>query len=767
MMRLMTLLLAACLTLNVAAREITVTFKASDNVRDLAQTHLNNPDLWPDILAANGLQAVHELKPGMSLKIPVQIILRVEKTVQSAQSVIQQASRNGARILAPAPINEAIQRLAEALTARRQGEWKNAADYAVQALKQADAALAETVKQRNQPLEARLEEVIGTVENRPPGAWAWKKAKKGQVLAEQEKLRTLSNSSASIRFRDDSRLQLNANAQLLIRQMRQDNLNQRKQTGVVLQGGDVYALLTSNAQQKNFAVDLPGVETEVESSNFWVQKGQGTTRFANYNGKLAVKAGGAEVVLKENQGTLVKPNAQPQAPKDLLPAPDKLNPGDYAVFYKDGLRLSWSPVENASGYWLEIAADSQFKNILINKDLLQQAEFFYPLPADGLYYWRVASVDDEGLPGAKSKVRFFKVQADDTPPYLVLAQPASGAIVSSASVIVAGKTEAKASVQSGDISIDVDQDGTFQYEHSLQSGSNTIHIKATDIAGNVSEITRQVTYMSDDAVPLAYDETLPRLAERHFVVNQADFTLKAHTLPNAQIQISGENGFNSQVFAAQDGHFQVNLKLNAPTQTFAITATLPSGVSSQETLTIERDLEAPTLEIRQQPSKLTNHPQVDLAGQLQNAQSLLINDTPVEIDSDGAFTYTLPLKNGKNAIVIQARDLAGNTNSRHYTTTLDMDAPRLVSQTVTPGQVKGGETLAILVKAEDVSGLKAGAAYELDIDGKSFQGYLKLCPARTCYEGELRLPANVAGKVYWVSLTLEDYAGNKKTFTGD
>lgn len=744
---------------------LTIRFEAGQNIRELAGKHLANPDLWPDILYANGLQAVHQIQPGMHLKIPVKVILAVENTLGTAKQIIQTATSKGARVMAAKTIGAAIQHQADALNQRRTGAWDQALAEARRAVEQARLALAETERQRNQPLEALLEEARGTVERRPPGAWGWRGASKNTVLVEQERLRTLSNSHAAVRFRDNSRLQLNANAQLLIQQMRQDNLNQRKQTGVVLQGGDIYALLGGNSRQREFEVTLPGVETQIDSNNFWADQSDNTARFANYDsGKLAVSSGGQEVILQQNQGTTVKSGGVPAAPKTLLPPPVGLDPPDYAVFYRHHIPLRWQATAGAKHYWLEIARDNRFEDLWINEPAVAKPEFLLALPDNGLYYWRLSSVDADNLPGGKSKARFFKVQRDDTPPFLMLTQPAPGEMTRAPEVHVQGETEAKARVALNDQPVEVSVDGGFSLTWPLQAGNNVLRLQAMDAAGNQTALRRDVVYLTADSVPIAFDEHLPRLGERHFAINQDRFTLKGRALPLAALRIQGPNGFAGQVAADDDGAFQINLPLSEPTQTFHITASLPSGVTSEKQVVIDRDGVPPAIHLDPPLPKRVNRPAQPLAGRVEQAQILLVNGVETPLAEAGEFASTLNLIEGDNEVIVEARDVAGNRQILRRQIVLDTRPPTLTNHEAQPKQAKGGDTVNLALRASDASGLKAGARYKLAIGGREFSGYLRLCPGGGCYQGQLRVPAEVQGNIQWREATLEDYAGNRKTF---
>ncbi len=89
----------------------------------------------------------------------------------------------------------------------------------------------------------------GTARSRASGRRisSWRDLGLRSILIEEEKVRTLSDSTAQITFRDASRLRLNANSNAVIRQMRFDPLSKREEAKVSLIEGDFYALLAGRA----------------------------------------------------------------------------------------------------------------------------------------------------------------------------------------------------------------------------------------------------------------------------------------------------------------------------------------------------------------------------------------------------------------------------------------------------------------------------------------------------------------------------------------
>lgn len=70
----------------------------------------------------------------------------------------------------------------------------------------------------------------------------------------------------------------------------------------------------------------------------------------------------------------------------------------------------------------------------------------------------------------------------------------------------------------------------------------------------------------------------------------------------------------------------------------------------------------------------------------------------VTVGGDGAFSKSITLAEGANAIVVTATDAAGKTSSVTRNVTLDTSVPKIVSATITPNPVDAGQTMLISVE---------------------------------------------------------------------
>lgn len=91
-------------------------------------------------------------------------------------------------------------------------------------------------------------------------------------------------------------------------------------------------------------------------------------------------------------------------------------PQEEAVVLADRLRFVWDPVEGATAYYLEIASDNQFENLVFEKNVGDatnvaiDAEF----PADDhTYYWRVFAGNEHGWSHGEYIESFIAATGDE------------------------------------------------------------------------------------------------------------------------------------------------------------------------------------------------------------------------------------------------------------------------------------------------------------------------------------------------------------------
>jgi hypothetical protein len=745
---------------------LTVRVEEGDTLRDLAAQHLGDPDLWTEILRANGLDAITDVHPGLELKIPAAQVLQANRALEDALGVIQQATEEGARLFAPAEIAEAIRLRDQGIAERQEGQWDEAIRLAGLSTMSASQALARAIEQRDAAAEALLSDRQGSVEGQRPQDLVWTDRALNDILIEEEKVRTLSRSTAQITFRDDSRLRLNANSQALIQRMRVDPLSREEEAKVSLIEGDFYALLAGKSQRKNFELEVPEVETQIDSTNFWVRRDDSGSKFTNYDeGVLQVSAQGESVDLGRNEATLVRSGAPPSDKIEVLPPPALLAPQDDAVAFNAAVELAWSPVSDAAGYWVEVAYDPGFRRMVQSRWGLTEDRYDAGALDIGAYYWRVAALDKFGLPGERTDAWRFYVQTDVTPPYLSIGGPEEGAILRETPIRLQGESEPGATLELNGEPVPIDPDGLFDLPYRPSPGLNTVSMQARDAADNTTERQRAFVFMPDQQAAVAFDPGIPRLSARHFLTDREVISLAGRTDADARVVVAAADGAErASSFADPDGRFGVNVPLREPEERFTVRVMAPSGFVTEDEFQVSVDQEPPPIELESLPPLVTAVEWLPLRGRLRGGGSLLIDGRPATL-IDETFEETITLGQGANAIELVATDLVGNVSVEKFDVFLDQEPPQLVRQQVTPSRASPGDTLTVEVVASDASGMKQAAPFTLRVGDATLSDFLRFNPSSGSYRSTFVVSEGMQGPVALKEVELEDYAGNRQRYT--
>ena len=338
----------------------TVVFQAGDTIRGVAERYLKDADLWPQILELSGIASPAELRPGTALQVPVAQVAAADEALAFSLAAIQKATAEGARIFAPVEIGRPSRTATPPSSAAASApgpRWSAtpASPPSSPTRRWRSRSPSATGRRRRSSRTPRAASRAGRRTSR-----AGRRGTPQDVLVEFERLRTLSASTAQVTFRDLSRLRLNPNSNAIIQRMRSDPLTGGEVTKVSLVNGDFYALLNQLGDRTAFEVEVPGVETETQSADFWVKHDGEGSRFANYDAPaLEITRGGETISLGENEGAVV-PDAGAAERTEVLARAELAAPFDGAQLYDAAVTLSWQPAEGAEAYWLEVAADADF-----------------------------------------------------------------------------------------------------------------------------------------------------------------------------------------------------------------------------------------------------------------------------------------------------------------------------------------------------------------------------------------------------------------------
>ncbi|MBN1154303.1 FecR domain-containing protein [candidate division KSB1 bacterium] len=746
---------------------ITVIVKEGQGPREIAQQVLGEPDLWNEILKINQLNSPSDLRPGMSLIVPIGSIKRSSYELQNTRLAIQTATDVGARVFAADDIARSISLYEEALKERKAGNWENCTRLAVEAHQIAEKSHLETLKKRNTTADAIVTDRSGSVQSREATDMLWRELSLFAKLFENNRVRTLSNSYAEISFQDQSRIRLNENSQAVIQKMRVDLLSKERDSSVKLEKGAAFALLQTSAKKKKFNFNIPGVNTEINSKNFWVQKDEEATKIANYEGEIKVSSDEASVVIEENQGSQITADGSIGDSRDLLKSVELLEPANNTVFSGEEIILKWKPVLQAQKYLLQISADYSFKNFVINKDDITIDSLIVTELKDGAYYWNVAAIDKDGFPGPASPRGFFYVFSDKDKPFLYVNHPQEQEIFRTDTLHVIGETETNVQLSINGHRVIFDENGVFRQTHHLVEGINKIVVLAKDMGGNETEIVRTVMYAANSEVPITYDTSMKQLEPRHFIARGRTLDLKGMTVPLSSVSLQdARTSASMRTFSDESGRFNLSLfDMNESTQ-MILSVLTPAGYAKNDTLRIQVSKEAPQIVLDSRIPNIFAEDSLNIRGTVSNATRLQYNDKDIKI-VDGNFDFTIKLKPGVNLIRLIASDDLDNASIVQNEVMLDRTPPELVDYSIKKRTTDHDDIVEVEVRADDNSGLRRTASVEFLIGDMMTSGYLRYNSISQLYEGSFKFPIGTATDVKLKSLILEDYYGNQKTFSPD
>ncbi|MFO1141580.1 MAG: FecR domain-containing protein [Amaricoccus sp.] len=737
----------------------TVIFQQGDTIRGVADRYLKDPDLWPQILELSGVGSAADLKPGSKLLIPVEQVAAADGALATSLVAIQKANAEGARIFAPVEIGKAIENRDTAVERRGDGAWAEVVSFAGTATEFAGKALTISLAQRDRSAEAVVSDAQGDVEGRSPDQPRWSPRSAEDVLVEYERLRTLSDSTAQVTFRDLSRLRLNPNSNAIIQKMRSDPLTGGDVTKVSLVNGDFYALLNQLGDRSNFEVSVPGLETETQSADFWVKHDGDESRFTNYDKPaLEVSKGDQKISIGENEGAVVEASGTAEKTA-VLARTELVAPFDGAQLYEPAVTLEWKSLQGAEGYWLEVAADPNFNTMQASEWGLRDTSHRVEGMAAGDHYWRVSSLDRLGLPGVRSLAARFRVIDDRTPPFVSISAPKDGEIVTGGEVTLEGESEPGAKLTVNGSYVPVGDNGRFTTAITATPGENAATVVALDAAGNRTERTRSFVYRPGEAVRIGFDPATPRDPSGALLTRAAalDVVGTSDAEAGSAIRVTAPEGTVAvQALAGDGGGFRFTVPASADGIAYRIEIAGPTGaVEGGAEFTARQDAVPPGLALDAPPPAATGQSWLDLAGSAGDAASVTVNGVATAL-AGGRFTATATLAPGTNPIEIVATDAVGNVAVQRVETVYDAAPPEIVSAEVgRPDGPKG--PIEVTVEAHDASGLRQAAPYVLEIGAVERRGFLRCDNAA----GQCRdtLPAE-PGTLKLVEVTIEDYAGN-------
>ena len=340
------------------------------------------------------------------------VVLEREVTalIQESQDLVVTVREAGGVDSYREEYEQAIEHLGQAKASQAVGELKDAYRSGERSRTLLTSILS-ALRLRGPEGEAMFVAVEGEVEFRRGERGAWQRARSRVALNAGDYVTTSAGGSAEVMTVDGTLYTVRPDTVILVGRARPAPGVARQQA-INLEFGWV----NLGTGQSGSRVSTPGAEARVReetSAMISYDEEEDVGRFATYEGSMVVSAAGQthevgslEEVTNTKEG-LSEVNRLLSAP--ILTTPVE----DFEAFMArdDSLELRWQPVEGADRYALQVAFSRFFVRNLIDVNDRTEPSAKVGLKDVGTFVWRVAAIDENGLPGQWSALRRFRVSA--------------------------------------------------------------------------------------------------------------------------------------------------------------------------------------------------------------------------------------------------------------------------------------------------------------------------------------------------------------------
>ena len=317
----------------------------------------------------------------------------------------------------------------------------------------------------------------------------------------------------------------------------------------------------------------------------------------------------------------------------------------------EGSGLSTVRVRLDDGLWDDLGKVKAFTKLL-------------PVP-DGKH---VISVQGEDVAGVLATVS-VNITIDTVLPRFMLVYPTEGLLTNTSLIEVEGRVlEPGLEVTVNDLPQKVGADNVFKDVIRLFEGPNVIKVWARDAAGNQRLLVVNLTL--DTIAPMLSVDSPPD----HHLTREPTLTLVGRSEPGADILVGPVTGE-----AGSGGAFSMAVELVEGANTLAVTARDAAGNSATVFIHVRLDTMPPFLTIEEpEDGLLTRDDKVRVVGAVEDEDGMVLSvGGSFALPSEGRYNHTVDLVEGKNLVVVTARDVAGNEAKVNITVTRRTNPPLL------------------------------------------------------------------------------------------
>jgi hypothetical protein len=263
---------------------------------------------------------------------------------------------------------------------------------------------------RTEPVTATVTSVSGKVRANGQTLAA------GDTVTGQTTIVTDEQSFVTINLIDGSRLVLQPESQLYIKELARYRGTEIPDTELRLERGRIESMITKGfTPRPKYRIEMPTATIGVRGTRFRVEADNVASRAEVTEGVIDVRADKTVAVtaITTGHGVVVADDGALSRPVALLPKPD-LSSLIY-LHERPIVRFTLPPLNGARSYRFQVGTDPAMHELLADAKSIEPEVKFGQL-SDGEYILRVRGVDAQGLEGLDSDFR-FRLKAHPEPPF--------------------------------------------------------------------------------------------------------------------------------------------------------------------------------------------------------------------------------------------------------------------------------------------------------------------------------------------------------------
>ena len=247
-----------------------------------------------------------------------------------------------------------------------------------------------------------------------PDPEPWTAAHQGDLLKENDGVRTYEKSSADLKFDDGSHLTMTENSLLFLKEMHAAQRGPTSETIEIIDGQADLSIRPKKKATAQLNVVIGGTSIKHNASgNRPVstrsrKASDSKAQVMVYGGSSTVSSAGKNVDVAAGMGTQVEQGKAPEAPQKLLAAPATIEPAAETAFHSG---FVWNSVPGAAAYTVEVFRDAGATQLVERATGLRETSWRPSALPFGDFYWRATAVSGTGLDGFSAKLVHFRAVA--------------------------------------------------------------------------------------------------------------------------------------------------------------------------------------------------------------------------------------------------------------------------------------------------------------------------------------------------------------------